>query len=131
VALAGLAVVVAAVAVVLWPKPPRVTWESFDRLHTGMSRPEVEAILGPPGNYTTSPPGAMGESIVQDAETGEQDAPGVTGLIWIAEAGIIEVNFDNVGQASRIVYSPLTPLNQNLLDNFLWRAKRQWHRWFP
>jgi hypothetical protein len=54
VVLAGLAVVVAAGAVVLWPRlPSRITRENFDRLKKGMSRAEVEAILGPPGDCRT------------------------------------------------------------------------------
>jgi hypothetical protein len=72
VALAGLAVVVAAVVVVLWPRPDRITQENYDRIRVGglwgedwathdnrapvkkgMTRTEVEAILGPPGDYRT------------------------------------------------------------------------------
>ena len=54
VVLAGLAVLVAAGAVVLWPEPPsRITRENFDRVREGMTQAEVEAILGPPGDYRT------------------------------------------------------------------------------
>jgi hypothetical protein len=28
-------------------------------------------------------------------------------------------------------YHPLARREQGPLDNLLWRAKRQWHRWFP
>jgi len=131
VVLAGMAVVAAAGAVGLWSRADRITRVNFARLNTGMSRAEVEAVLGPPGDYTTSPPGDMGEEVVQDAETGEHDAPGVDGLLWIADAGIIEVTFDGAGQACRTVFAPLTPPKQNFLDNLLWRARRQWRRWFP
>jgi hypothetical protein len=55
VALAGLAVVVGAGTVVLWPRADRITLENFDRIKKGMRRAEVEAILGPPGDYTTGP----------------------------------------------------------------------------
>jgi hypothetical protein len=61
----GLAVVVAAGVVVLWPQPQpssRVTRENFDRIHDGMSRAEVEAILGPRGDYRTR----LGESELSD-----------------------------------------------------------------
>jgi hypothetical protein len=53
VALVGLAVVVAAGAVVLWPRPERIAWERFDRIHYGMTRAEVESVLGPAGDYRT------------------------------------------------------------------------------
>jgi hypothetical protein len=129
--LAGMAVVATAGAVAPWSQPDRITRENFARLNTGMSRAEVEAILGPPGDYTTSPLGDMGEAIDHDAETGERDAPGVDGLVWVADAGIIEINFDRAGQACRTVFAPLTPPKQSRLDNLLWRARRQWRRWFP
>jgi hypothetical protein len=38
-----------------WPRPSRVTAANFERIKEGMSRAEVEAILGPPGDYTTGP----------------------------------------------------------------------------
>ena len=50
----AVGVVVAAAAVVLWPRPDRITQENCDRIEKGMSQAEVEAILGgPPGDYTT------------------------------------------------------------------------------
>jgi hypothetical protein len=56
VALAGLAVVGAAGAVVLWRRSAHVTRASCDRIRVGMSRAEVEAILGgPPGDYRAGP----------------------------------------------------------------------------
>src|SRR6516164_10518508 len=56
VVLAGLAGLVAAVVVVLWPRPSlRITLENCKRIREGMSRAEVEAILGPPGDYRTGP----------------------------------------------------------------------------
>ena len=59
IALAGLAVLVAAGAFVLWPRPDRITRANYDRIRMGMSRAEVEAILGPPGDYTTGPVASM------------------------------------------------------------------------
>jgi hypothetical protein len=44
--LVALAVVVAAGVVVLWPRANRVTQENYDRIRIGLSRPEVEEILG-------------------------------------------------------------------------------------
>jgi len=51
--LAGLAVMFAVVAVVLRPRPDRITREDYDRIRPGMTRAEVEAILGPPDDYRT------------------------------------------------------------------------------
>jgi hypothetical protein len=49
----ALAVAVAAAAVVLLPRPDRIAREDYDRIRPGMTRGEVEAILGPPGDYRT------------------------------------------------------------------------------
>jgi hypothetical protein len=66
-ALGGSLEVTVAALLLLWtprpkpapisPPPPRpwVTQESVHRIKSGMSRAEVEAILGPPGDYTTRP----------------------------------------------------------------------------
>src|SRR5262245_23034627 len=62
VVLAGLAVVVAAGAVVLWPRADRITLENYDRIRDGMTRAEVEAILGPPGDQRTG----LGEMFLQE-----------------------------------------------------------------
>jgi hypothetical protein len=48
---AGRAVLLAAGAFVLWPRPERITRENFKRIREGMTQAEVEAILGPPGDY--------------------------------------------------------------------------------
>ena len=57
VALAGLAVAVAAGAVVLWPRTidmsPGVTLHNFVRLKEGMTLSDVATILGPPGDHTS------------------------------------------------------------------------------
>jgi hypothetical protein len=58
-ALAGLAVVIAVGTVVLWPRlepPSRITQENCDQIREEMHQAEVEAILGPPGDYTTAGP---------------------------------------------------------------------------
>jgi hypothetical protein len=57
VALVGLAVVAAVGVFVAGPspEPSLVTRENFDRIKGGMSRVDVAAILGPPGDYRTGP----------------------------------------------------------------------------
>src|ERR1700722_8910984 len=55
--LVGLVALIAAGAFVLWPENrlDRVTRENYERLHKGMSQADVDAILGPPGDYRTGP----------------------------------------------------------------------------
>jgi hypothetical protein len=136
VALAGLAVVV-----VLRPRPSaRLTLENCNRIWQGMSRAEVEAILGPPGDYATVPfdngsgsevdPSYVYSQIVRSSSTG-YDSNRVRAC-WCGNDRLIMIAFD--GPNGRVVALSSTQLrkwDQSSLDNLLWRAKRQWHRWFP
>jgi hypothetical protein len=128
-ALAGLGVVIVAGAVVLWPHPPsRITRENFDRIKVGMSRPEVEAILGPPGDYrmgptlyfldVISPKGSLPFLIHNPADR------------WESEIGAIDVFFGPTGVTAS-VYAHGVKVGRSAFDDLLWRLKRQWHRWFP
>ena len=130
VVLVGL-VVVAAGAVVLWPQPQpssRITRENFDRIKVGMSRTEVEAILGPP-NLTW---GGLNELPEEDFEPIPAIQPWgnethlspdeENGGFWLGNAGAMAVTFEDdraVWKAWRPHAGPLT------------RLRRQWHRWFP
>ena len=125
VALAGLAVV-AATAVLLWPRDP-ITWKNFNRICKGMTRAEVEAILGPP-NLT----GAELEKLdVDDFE----DVPAIQpwgddylfydeerGRFWLGNAGVITVTFENDCAVSK-AWDPYAGL--------LTRLWARWDRWLP
>src|SRR5262245_16377053 len=72
-----------------WPRH-RLSQDSFDKIKAGMTREEVEAILGcPPGDYATQagfsvsmgPPGAL-------------DALSCTRERWVGNEAIITVWFD-------------------------------------
>jgi hypothetical protein len=47
----------AATAFVLRPRPipPGAIWENVERVEDGMTLTQVEAIIGPPGDYRTGP----------------------------------------------------------------------------
>ena len=146
VALAGLVVVVAACVVVLSPtQPNRITQENCDRIKVRMSRAEVEAILGPPGDYRTR----LGESKRKFDQSWNPDpadygsvatwrsfddhgnplAPVSVG-IWISDSIRIDVYIlDPSGRVMRT--ETQARRSAGTLDNLLWRAERQWHRWFP
>jgi hypothetical protein len=153
VVLAGLAVVGAAGAVVLWQTPSqRITRENCDRIGPGMTQAEVEAILGPPDDYRTG----CGESDFgnDSASRWVGDPPGfhfswrlgwfaypnflpvegvpTTGMQanWFCDSCRICVVVDDAGRV-RDSYVYNRRLTQGPLDNLLWRAKRQWRRWFP
>jgi hypothetical protein len=125
-ALAGLAVVVTSGAAVLWPRTEQITRQNFDRIHTGMTRTEVEAILGRPGDYSTAPIEVeyRGDSVrVPDR--------------WVSDQAVIAISFfdahDQAKGTQRVAYSLFNrakPIEQTSFENLVWRAKRQWHHWF-
>ena len=143
VALAGLAVVVAAGMVMVWPRPERITRENFDRIREGMSRAEVEAILGPPRDYRTrigetdygrtentwiadrGPDFALGTNWVPGQSKGKPYLK----ADWMDDSFRITIV---IGQSGSVVDKEGWPRRktQGQLDDLLWRGKRQWQRWF-
>ena len=128
VVLAGLAVVVAAVILLRLPRDP-ITWKNFDRILKGMTRAEVEAILGPP-NLTWDGLNNLQEEDFEPIpaiqpwgqETDLSPPNEENGDFWLGNAGALAVTFEDdraVWKAWRPHAGPLT------------RLRRQWHRWFP
>jgi hypothetical protein len=138
-------VVLAAWMFVLWQRPSRITEENFERIQPGMSRAEVEAILGPPGDYRTGRgESKMSESVMPPIwhpdrdpfdraltittwrEMGRSEQHGT----WIGDSLSIDVI---VAEAEHVQerYACTRRVTQGPFDNLLWRAKRQWRRWFP
>jgi hypothetical protein len=102
---AGLALVALA-AFMPWPRPNRVTPENlpngitpetFDRIKDGMTRSEVEAILGPPGDYTTGDP----IHAISMIGIGDDD------LCWDTDVALVLVGFDKAGRVYRRQYHPV------------------------
>jgi hypothetical protein len=140
------AVLVAAGVVLLWPPEDRITRENCDRIHEGMTRSEVEAILGSPGDYRTG----RGEEEMQeegwspDNEGSIQRLAGWQEVIWAGgqngglgrwgawfgdsvEISVVVDVTDQVRKVDRIARR----LTQGPLDNLLWRVKRRWRKSFP
>jgi hypothetical protein len=148
VVLAALAVVIAAGAVVLWPRPAsRITRENFDRIREGMSRAEVEAFLGPPGDYRTGhgetgfgesevtgwnedPPFRLDDALTWSRFPDQSPKDPSRWANWLSDSFVILIVIDESGQ---VILKHIGPRRrtQSPLDDLLWRAKRQWHRWFP
>jgi hypothetical protein len=128
----GLAVLVAAA---LWPRTPRgerISRDNFGRLRIGMGRAEVEAILGPPGDYRTGPVRQTKLMICL-----HNDAPASNGpeppdpVCWATDTERIEVTFDPHDTVVAADFAPTIPEPLAPLDNLQWHAKRQWRKWFP
>jgi hypothetical protein len=131
VALAGLAVL-AAEAFVLWPREDRITEDNFQRIKDGMTRREVEAILGPPGDHASGP---VAFPVRGEPKTWEgRRAGGMVGgsmFCWVDDSFFIGVGFDHDDNVRAVVSGPLIRKPQGPFDNLVWRAERQWRRWFP
>jgi hypothetical protein len=120
-ALLALLAAVAFVAFVTWPRPDRATQESFSRIQRGMSRAEVGAILGPPGDYRS---GETHDFVTRGSSPGD--------LIWETDHVIIIVRFQESGRVrSQTIQLVSVRGSNDPLDKLVWLAKRQWRKWFP
>jgi hypothetical protein len=134
---AGLALVtlVSVGAIVLWPRPHRITRENFHRIRFGMTVAEVESILGPPGDYDTV------DSTEDESNSEEWTRPASTNevgmtvfgrsAIWVCNEALIGVEFDDANNIKSAIYLPRRPVDHGLLENLAWRVKRQWRKWHP
>jgi hypothetical protein len=88
-----------------------------------MSQAEVESILGPSGDYSTGP-----TTLAFIVHCGEQ--PPRT-LWWKSDSVVARIDFSATGTVTSVGDLPVNREPQSALDNLLWRAKREWHSWFP
>jgi hypothetical protein len=136
-AVAGLALLAGIATFALWPQSDRFSREKYEHIRVGMSLAEVEAILGPPGDYTTGPARMPSGMVIDFPELEAFLARSPTGPFaidaksWIDDHGTIELVFGNDGRVRTMEFGPHTREPLGPVDAFLWRAKRQWRRWFP
>ena len=133
-AVVGLPVValVAAGAVALWPRPSEslLSAENYRSIGYRMSRAEVEAILGPPGDRRTGPTTLAGDQV---STTAWVEHPGQEQRlsVWKDDTATIYVCYSSSGDVSDKWRDRMERLEQNPFADLLWRVKRQWRRWFP
>jgi hypothetical protein len=49
----------------------------------------------------------------------------------VTDGAAVIVSFGPSGEVAEATYMTWAREEQSPLDNLLWRAKRQWRRWFP
>jgi hypothetical protein len=134
VALVGLAVVVATGVFLLRPfHHNRLTVGKLNLVREGMSLAEVVAILGPPGDYST------GDTFYAKAPEPAWQSPiwhkrrdyGNSQVWWSSDTAQVGLDFDSSGRLVSGRFGPMRTVDHGIWGNFQWRAKRQWHRWFP
>jgi hypothetical protein len=123
VVLAGLAVVVTVGAWLLWPQPDRITKGNVNRIGKGMSRAQVEAILGSPGDYAGGPTRTVPWNPVVNSQ---EDL-----VEWWTDTGRATVAFDRQSQVVVwVVYFPCSRIPQGALENLMWRIERLQYNWY-
>jgi hypothetical protein len=102
------------------PTNPRITRENVGRIKEGMTREEVEAILGPAGDYRTGPTGAIGgqSEFLRDTES---LAPP---LWWVSDDAQAMVWFVD-GKVWLTLVNSMEPGPVGLFELLRWR----WNRW--
>jgi hypothetical protein len=122
-------------ALMLWMRPPEITQEKVERIHEGMTRVDVVSLLGPAGDYSTGPLLVRGPSGLPNFDLQHwmyASAPDYgSEAVWVADIGVVVIRFDDDQRVISCWFYPLDRVEQNLLENLLWRAKRQWRKWFP
>lgn len=121
-ALAGIvvaAVLVAAVAVPLWPHDDPITVPNYHRIRERMTPAEVHSILGPPQRETSLvvPFGP------RRGQTGGRSEH------WQGDAAVIDVCYDDLG---RVVFATINVgLRPGLFERLGTWLKDQRQRWLP
>jgi hypothetical protein len=130
----GMVALVTTGAFVLRPQPSRVTRENAGRIQKGMTRTEIEAILGPPGDYSTGPTNSVRQHLmytnVMANDRRVERTFGNDPSEWRGDALSVFVEFEG-SKAYYVEASSNELVEQNRVDNLIWRAKRQWREWFP
>jgi hypothetical protein len=130
-------------AFLLWPHPDHITRANSDRIREGMSREELYALLGPPGDYRSvrtedTNPLWFVSYIPTSAEIARTEYDRehvfvvrinlVSGpmerLTWLGNEGDLHVWF----RSERVSTSGFVPREkkpQSPLEDLVWRVKRQ------
>jgi hypothetical protein len=112
-------------ALLAWPQPDRATRENFDRIRKGMSRAEVESILGPPGNYRIDP-----QCLPSLKQLWVEGSEHVTYLEdWITDSAWVSVALDEPRGVVGTRFIPLSGGEQGRLGSLLRRVKYECQRW--
>jgi hypothetical protein len=130
-ALIGATTLVIASASLLWPS--RVARETANRIHPGMSRAEVEAILGPKAELIYRPlvPSQKPQQVVQDAGS-RQAIACVPVYRWGDDSGAIWITFDDARRVDDVYYYPPRQIvDPSFLESLCSWVKSKWQRWFP
>jgi hypothetical protein len=115
----------------LRPQPSSpVTWPNCERIRKGMSLAEIEEILGPPGDSRTAP--FIYIEIPHVITWSAPHEPSGTEYEWQGDSMRIAIEFSGPdARASRLTHWSRCRGAPGEMYTLIWRAKRQFQRWFP
>jgi hypothetical protein len=125
----GLIVLTLCAGLATWLPPSDPMRKDFDRIHAGMTLAQVEAILGPPGNYRT-PSDRGGEYLYPIVMWGDySDSKGNKFCYWQYDSLQIEVVLGPDGRVLMAEYAHVTRGDDGIWENAR-RRLRQFLQWF-
>jgi hypothetical protein len=122
---AGLVALIALAAIVLWRQTnpgSQITRQNFDRIHKGMTRPEVETIVGPSGSYLAD----KRIFCIEAPDPSRWPPVGMTAVEWTNDVRHGLVLFNANETVAEVYFSSFAPDGD--LEYFLWRISRLWRR---
>jgi hypothetical protein len=123
----------------LLPSSCPVTRAAFERIKPGMTRAEVEGILGgPAGDYSTRPvtflfvvEGGGGSMVVGSPSVTRPVYADETIEEWLGNEGVVFTHFLADGRVYELWFVERTSTSIGLIDLLRWRLERLKNRWFP
>jgi hypothetical protein len=100
---------------VLWQSSNDVTGTSIAKIHPGLSRTEVEAIIGPPGDYRSGPTAYIVWDGPPDGYRNSREE------LWWFDFATFVASFDESDTLNRRYCFPAKKEQLNILDNLHWR----------
>jgi hypothetical protein len=131
-AIAGVVLTISASLLVLRPNPDaRISRENYERIKEDMTKAEVEAILGPPGDYRSMPVDYTLNLADGFCEGPDSRSYSVENHSWKGDRSTISVDYNYLGKVIHSHRADVLEPTPGPLNVLVWRTKRQWRRWFP
>jgi hypothetical protein len=125
-------VVVIVSAVVLVPRRSPISVENYARIQMGMTLPQAEAILGPPGDFRTGPTrfdlDGMFDFVVDPSSPDEEM---LSQKRWTNDRAQVCLYLGTTsGRVVVKTFDPLLPAKPTLFEDLIGRAEQKWYEWF-
>jgi hypothetical protein len=110
--------------------PSSISRQQFASIQVGMSQTEVEAVLGPPGDYRSSE-SADDRSTPQPGDRlGARNFDRYGSLeMWLTDTAYVFVEFDASGKVCSGHFSSYKRSRNDLPYNVTWRVMHRWFQW--